>query len=158
MKPGQPAVPFHSTFDFRFAYIDFGCAVHFSPDATDHLVTAEHIPPSHFAAPEQSEGKPYDMFASDVFNVGKVLETELEEAMQVRKLISLLRFVDWVNLKEESPAAVNAATVAPAYMDLLQDMTRPEPSKRPSAVEALAILTTIIADLPPKTYHHHSAL
>ena len=98
MKPGQPAVPFHSTFDFRFAYIDFGCAVHFSPDATDHLVTAEHIPPSHFAAPEQSEGKPYDMFASDVFNVGKVFQTELEEAMQVRKLFSLIRFVDcgWI--------------------------------------------------------------
>ena len=81
--PGEPAVPFQSTFRFSFAFIDFGCAFQFSPDATDHLVTAEHIPPSHFAAPEQSQGEPYDIFASDVFNVGRVLQIELEEAKQV---------------------------------------------------------------------------
>ena len=67
-------------------------------------------------------------------------------------------FQSRVILKKESPAAVNAPMVAPAYMDLLKHMTRPEPSKRPSAVEALAILTTIIADLHPNTYHHPSGL
>jgi hypothetical protein len=81
--PGQPAIPFHSTFRCCFAFIDFGNAIQFGPDAADHLVTAEHMPPSHFAAPEQSQGEPYDIFASDVFNVGRVLQTELEEAKEV---------------------------------------------------------------------------
>jgi serine/threonine protein kinase len=90
--PGQPAVLFHSTFRFCFAFIDFGSAVQFSPDATDHLITAEHMPPSRFAAPEQTQSEPYDIFASDVFNMGKVLQNELEEADRVCIHFSLLTY------------------------------------------------------------------
>jgi serine/threonine protein kinase len=93
---GQPAVPFHSTFRFCFAFIDFGNAVQFSPDATDHLITAEHMPPSQVAAPEQTQDEPYDIFASDVFNVGRVLQNELEESKEVCILFAffLLLLID----------------------------------------------------------------
>ena len=68
VKPGQPAVPFQSTFKFCFPFIDFGSAVHFSPDAADHIVTAENIPPSQFAAPEQSQDKPYDISLPQMYS------------------------------------------------------------------------------------------
>jgi serine/threonine protein kinase len=146
--PGQPAVPFHSTFRFCFAFIDFGSAVQFSPDAADHLVTAEHMPPSHFAAPEQTQSEPYDIFASDVFNVGRVLQTELEEAKEVRTFSLSPDICCLDDLKQGNLAAINTPTLAPLYMDLLQNMTRSEPSMRLKAAEALESLITIITDLP----------
>ena len=89
-QPGKPAVPFHSTFDFRIAFIDFGSATRFTPGETTHFITADHIPPSAFAAPEQSQDEPYDVLRSDVYNVGKVLEHELEEASKVGDVNSVV--------------------------------------------------------------------
>ena len=85
VEPGQQPVPFQSNFDFRFAFIDFGYAIRFPPNIFDHVVRREHRPPSDFAAPEQSNfSEPYDVFAADVFNLGKVLRFELDQAIQVR--------------------------------------------------------------------------
>jgi hypothetical protein len=44
--------------------------------------------------------------------------------------------------------AINIPRLVHPYMDLLQDMTRSEPSMRPRAAEALESLIKIIADLP----------
>ena len=37
-EPGQPPIPFQSTFDFRFAFIDFDCSFRFPPDTPHHLL------------------------------------------------------------------------------------------------------------------------
>jgi hypothetical protein len=54
------------------------------------------MPPSHFAAPEQTQSEPYDIFASDVFNVGRVLQNELEKSQEV--CIHLFIFQICVNI------------------------------------------------------------
>jgi hypothetical protein len=75
-----PIIPFHSTFDFRMAFIDFECAVHFE-SGVETLVRPDMIPPSCNAAPEQLRvGVKYDMFAADVFNLGKTLQIEMQKA------------------------------------------------------------------------------
>jgi hypothetical protein len=79
-----PIVPFHSTFDFRMAFIDFECAVQFERGAQP-LVRPNMVPPSHTAAPEQlKEGEEkYDMFSADVFNLGRTLQIEIQKARAV---------------------------------------------------------------------------
>jgi hypothetical protein len=79
-----PIVPFHSTFDFQMAFIDFECAVHFQR-GIEPLVRPNMRPPSHIAAPEQlKEGEEtYDMFSADVFNLGRTLQIEIQKARVV---------------------------------------------------------------------------
>jgi len=79
-----PIVPFHSTFDFRMAFIDFECAVHFER-GMEPLIRPNMVPPSHTAAPEQlKEGEEkYDMFLADVFNLGRTLQIEIQKARVV---------------------------------------------------------------------------
>ncbi|KAK7046964.1 kinase-like domain-containing protein [Favolaschia claudopus] len=72
--------PFHSLFDFRMAYIDFGAAKKFTADL--RLFASNCRPPSKWAAPEQFLDKPYDVCAADVFMLGKVLQGELAEGRQ----------------------------------------------------------------------------
>ncbi|KAK7028411.1 hypothetical protein R3P38DRAFT_2936229 [Favolaschia claudopus] len=72
--------PFHSLFDFRMAYIDFGAATKFTADL--RLFASNCRPPSKWAAPEQFLDKPYDVCAADVFMLGKVLQGELAEGRQ----------------------------------------------------------------------------
>jgi hypothetical protein len=55
------------------------------------LVEPQQIPPEPFAAPEQSRmGEPYDIFASDVYNLGKVLEHNLDVAKEVGNVAPFL--------------------------------------------------------------------
>ena len=77
-----PIVPFHSTFDFRMAFIDFECAIHFE-EGVEPLVRPEMVPASHIAAPEQGGEDKYDMFAADVFNLGRTLQIEFQNARSV---------------------------------------------------------------------------
>ncbi len=88
VEPGHIAVPFQSTFDVRFAFIDFGFLVRFDPGDTKHLAEPGHCPPDEFAAPEQFRtGEQYDLFALDVYNLGRVLEHELEEATKTESFV-----------------------------------------------------------------------
>jgi serine/threonine protein kinase len=79
-----PIVPFHSTFDFRMAFIDFECAAHFGRGVSP-LVRPGNIPPSDIAAPEQAnlDGGEYDLFKADVFNLGRTLMKEMQRASAV---------------------------------------------------------------------------
>ena len=100
VEPGQIAVPFQSTFDFRFAFIDFGFSVRFDPDDADHLVESQYCPPVEFASPEQHRtGEKYDIFASDVYNLGRVLEHELEQATKVGDLLLILEVLSQIYVK-----------------------------------------------------------
>ena len=99
VEPGQIAVPFQSTFDFRFAFIDFGFSVRFGPDDADHIVESQHCPPDEFASPEQRRGGKYDIFASDVYNLGRFLEHELEEATRVGDFLLILVVLSQIYVK-----------------------------------------------------------
>ena len=66
-------------------FIDFGSAVLFPPEVTDQIVNKQPTsPPKEFVAPEQEDSHvPYDIFAADIYNLGKVLEMELCETNKV---------------------------------------------------------------------------
>jgi hypothetical protein len=66
------------------AFIDFECAVHFER-GIEPLICSNMVPPSHTAAPEQlKEGDDkYDMFSADVFNLGRTLQIEIQNARVV---------------------------------------------------------------------------
>jgi len=74
----------------EYAFIDFGSAHIFSP-GDPPLASPITIPPDPISSPEQVEhdsqgygkGK-IDVFAADVYNLGKTLETELTAAIKVR--------------------------------------------------------------------------
>jgi hypothetical protein len=60
-------------------------AVRFQLDAKSHTVDAgDSRPPSFFAAPEQDGKSPFDLYDADVFNLGRTLLWELENATKVR--------------------------------------------------------------------------
>ncbi|KAJ7593659.1 hypothetical protein C8J56DRAFT_1043458 [Mycena floridula] len=66
--------------DYHLAYINFGSSIQFS-SSDYHVQRQPPQPPLEFAAPEQiseSEGS-YDMFAADIYNLGKVLEHAFEK-------------------------------------------------------------------------------
>lgn len=105
--PSKGSLPL-DPFDFRMAFIDFGSARSFPPNSRP-LVQVTERPPDQFAAPEQLiEGNKYDMFAADVYNLGRVLQLELDEVdPEVRT--TLLHFVFlirnslyWVTPSEET--------------------------------------------------------
>lgn len=122
-----PGFLFHSTFDFRMAYIDFGCSTLFEPGQS-HTIPSDSRPPSVFAAPEQTaEGDSYDVFAADVYNLGRVLQYELDEA-----------------LGDEDPVARETVESLPEYLDLLNRMTQEDPTRRPSSAEANITVRAIV--------------
>jgi serine/threonine protein kinase len=79
-----PIYPFYSTFDFCMAFIDFECAVLFERDV-EPLVHPNMVPSSHTAAPEQlkEDEEKYDMFSAEVFNLGRILQIEIQKARKV---------------------------------------------------------------------------
>jgi serine/threonine protein kinase len=77
--------PFHSLFDFRMAYIDFGCSMKFTPE-NRYLMNSGLRPPSEWAAPEQLHAEPYDVCAAEVYMLGRVLKEELEAGRKVRRV------------------------------------------------------------------------
>ena len=77
---------FHTGYHCQLAFIDFGSAVLFPPDTTNHIVKKQSTsPPTEFAAPEQDidSDEGYDMFLADIYNLGKVLQSELSQANHV---------------------------------------------------------------------------
>jgi hypothetical protein len=143
-----PIVPFHSTFDFRMAFIDFECAVHFQR-GIEPLVRPNMVPPSHTAAPEQlNEGEEtYDMFSADVFNLGRTLQIEIRKARDVSiYYLALLLFhlsVDF-HLQKNHRAVTTACDKIRQYDNLLDLMTKEIPSERLTAATAYQLLMTII--------------
>jgi len=123
-----PIVPFHSTFDFRMAFIDFECAVHFER-GIEPLIRPNMVPPSHTAAPEQlKEGEEkYDMFLADVFNLGRTLQIEIQKARV-----------------KNHRAVTTAIEKTRQYDSLLDLMTKEIPSERPTAATAYQLLMAII--------------
>jgi hypothetical protein len=91
-----PFRPFHERAperDFRlkakvaYAFIDFGSAYDFS-GGTPPFGTPITVPPESVRAPEQTDpaSGDIDLFAADVYNLGKVLGIELATALEVRWL------------------------------------------------------------------------
>jgi len=125
---GAPIAPFHSTFDFRMAFIDFECAVHFEEGVLP-LVRAHSLPPSDIAAPEQLDGgaEKYNMFAADVYSLGRTLQKELKRARV-----------------DKHPAAFAPSETYMEYEKLLGHMTKQNPSERLTAAEAYKIIVAML--------------
>jgi hypothetical protein len=89
----KPCIPFHSTFDCRYAFVDFGSSTRFDLDDPNHLVPAGTHPPSEYASPEQLREGEYDAFAADLYNVGSLLLDEFHRALDV--WVATVRFVHY---------------------------------------------------------------
>ncbi|KAF7290588.1 hypothetical protein MIND_01298900 [Mycena indigotica] len=123
--------PYKCTDDFRltckveYAYIDFGSA-HILSLANPWGIPTTH--PTTEPAPEQVPAMEaeteIDLFAADVFNLGKVLQIELDAALRMYGQNHL------VSLEE--------------YQSILAQMTQVDPLKRPTIDQALAVLTQCI--------------
>ncbi|KAI5885425.1 kinase-like protein [Schizophyllum commune H4-8] len=125
----DPCPKLHSTFDARYAFIDFGAAIH-SLDEADRYATPRTYPPEEYAAPEQILEIPIDRFAADVYNLGRVMEKELYSA-----------------LKQRHPVAHEMLARAHKYAELIQTMVTELPKERPSVQQALVALQKIIAEV-----------
>ncbi|KIJ53269.1 hypothetical protein M422DRAFT_242403 [Sphaerobolus stellatus SS14] len=83
---------FQQTSDLEYAFIDFGSAHIFSPGAPP-ITSPLTIPPDPIPSPEQEDSEEnegtIDVFAADVYNLGKSLETELTAALHICSFDSL---------------------------------------------------------------------
>jgi hypothetical protein len=78
---------FRLSFNVEYAYIDFGSAHTFGPGASS-CGSPRTTPPEGISSPEQEaaeddESLDIDLFAADVYNLGKTLEEELCAAFKV---------------------------------------------------------------------------
>ncbi|KAL1749244.1 kinase-like domain-containing protein [Schizophyllum fasciatum] len=118
----DPCPKLHSTFDARYAFIDFGAAIHSLEDA-DRYAIPRTYPPEEYAAPEQILEIPIDRFAADVYNLGRVMEKELYNAF-----------------KQQHPIAHEMFTTSHQYFELIKMMIHELPGERPSTQRALLFL------------------
>jgi hypothetical protein len=132
------------------AFIDFECAVHFGK-GVDPLVRPGNVPPSDIAAPEQAnlDGREYDLFKADVFNLGKTLKKELQEASAVSYIPLYFLFLNFYLyfLLQNNHRALNIPseqTRIREYEKLLDLMTRENPGERPTAAKAYEIFLEIV--------------
>jgi serine/threonine protein kinase len=153
-EPGMTQPPFQSTFDCQLAFIDFGSAIRFPPNVSDHIVrNRDCAPPVSFRAPEQPPNchGPYDIFAADVYSLGKILQYELAAASKVGKLeFNFDSLPRGKAAQKLPPAGSDTKLVCPAYLSLLGRMTIQDPSDRPIAMEALEALGNV-ARAPGRT-------
>jgi serine/threonine protein kinase len=79
-----PEKEFRLSCAVEYAFIDLGSACMFKPGAPP-VAQAITVPPKSVRAPEQTEDcdEPINLFAADVYNLGKTLELELSAAIQV---------------------------------------------------------------------------
>jgi hypothetical protein len=90
----------------------------------------------------------FDLYAADIFNLGKTLLWELENAMKVShwrfSSRCVVRFGN--DCYDHKNPAVRSATVnIQLYIDLLRNMTSSDPTERPSACEAVDSLHVVTA-------------
>ncbi|KIJ42172.1 hypothetical protein M422DRAFT_48368 [Sphaerobolus stellatus SS14] len=124
----SPENDFRQTFNLEYAFIDFGSA-HVFPPGNPPFAVPITIPPDHISSPEQKEHlegtEPIDVFAADVYNLGKTLETELTAALEEYD-------------KEPLPRQKYEQ-----YRNLLSAMTDSQPESRPTAAQVLNTLHII---------------
>ncbi|KAJ7639222.1 kinase-like domain-containing protein [Roridomyces roridus] len=117
---------FRLGFDAEYAFIDFG-----SSHVLEAGVSYGHPmtnPPEGFASPEQeaaaeNQSATIDLFAADIYNLGKTLETELHRA-----------FKDYGKSHMPDPRE---------YRKILSDMTCEKASARPSGAEVVGLLRRV---------------
>ncbi|KAJ7639221.1 hypothetical protein FB45DRAFT_1055379 [Roridomyces roridus] len=117
---------FRLGFNVEYAYIDFESS-HILEPGTSCGHPISH-PPEGAASPEQEaalddENATIDVFAADIYNLGKTLEGELREAFRVY--------------------GGNHMPDPLEYNKILSDMTSQKPSERPSAVEVVGFLRNL---------------
>ncbi|KAJ7875896.1 hypothetical protein B0H14DRAFT_2715078 [Mycena olivaceomarginata] len=125
---------FRQSSNIEYAYIDFGSAFFFPP-GTSSVGCPRTIPPDEISSPEQQvameldamelEAIPIDLFAADVYNLGKTLEGELCAA-----------FKAYGDAHIPDPKE---------YIRILREMTSEEPSLRPSAAAVLKSLSALFS-------------
>ncbi|KAJ7639225.1 kinase-like domain-containing protein [Roridomyces roridus] len=114
---------FRLRFSPEYAYIDLGSSHILGPGVSfGHPLS---YPPEGIASPEQKaayedENATIDLFAADIYNLGKALETELLRA-----------FKDYGESHMPDPRE---------YKRILAGMTSEKPSDRPSAIEVVRLL------------------
>jgi len=132
IPPEDEEPSFLSRFDRRFAYIDFQDSSRAQPGSERHLVQGV-VGAIQFLAPEiQDETSVYDAYAADVYALGKTLLDALTEARDA----------------ENSLAASFVLDLAPAFIDVVNQMTHTNPSQRPTAGQALKSISLQLRTLP----------
>ncbi|KAJ7900921.1 kinase-like domain-containing protein [Mycena leptocephala] len=121
-----PEKEFRLSCAVEYAFIDLGSACMFKPGAPP-VAQAITVPPKSVRAPEQTEDcdEPINLFAADVYNLGKTLELELSAAIQ---------HYGGDRLAEQN---------LEAYRNILSAMTDPQPSTRLTAAQAAAALSAL---------------
>ncbi|KIJ30966.1 hypothetical protein M422DRAFT_53565 [Sphaerobolus stellatus SS14] len=130
-RPACAENDFRKVSELEYALIDFGAA-HVFPGMDSPLAYPETTPPEAFSSSEQKEqhdkGGVIDVFAADVYNLGKTLERELDAALEEYG-------------KEPLPTKQYEE-----YRKLLLAMMDPRPEKRPSAGKVLSTLERGVAN------------
>ncbi|KAK6977950.1 kinase-like domain-containing protein [Favolaschia claudopus] len=122
-------VGFRDSFKCQLAFIDFEFSFRFPKGSRNSVAPAQCMTPPNFCPPERVLHVPTDMFAGDVYSLGRVLQEELQFSHS------------YLSAGNECPPP-NMEVTAPAYIALLGRMTAADPRDRPTALEALQILNS----------------
>ncbi|KAJ6476838.1 hypothetical protein C8R45DRAFT_1216683 [Mycena sanguinolenta] len=118
---------FRQSRNIEYAYIDFGAAHIFAP-GTPTTGCPNTRPPDGFCSPEQETVMeddvkiPIDLFAADVYNIGKTVESELLDAFE-----------------EYGDGHIRQPMEYEQYKRILRQMTDIDPSRRPAATGLLEL-------------------
>ncbi|KAF8213999.1 hypothetical protein K438DRAFT_1956099 [Mycena galopus ATCC 62051] len=121
---------FRQSSNIEYAYIDFGSAHIFSPPGTSSAGCPSTSPPDETSSPEQQAAMEVpetviDLYAADVYNLGKTLEGELHAAFEAYG-------DDHIPDPKE-------------YREILRRMTTEQPSRRPTAAMLLESLSALFS-------------
>ncbi|KAK6977835.1 kinase-like domain-containing protein [Favolaschia claudopus] len=128
-----PEDDFRNEKNLEYAFLDFGSA---QEPARESLALPITTPPAGFCAPEQVLGQgsqAIDLFAADVYNLGKTLQRELSDALDM--------------YGREHLRGQNQQQ----YEGVLLQMTHAQPSKRGTAAQALDALRSAAERTPTVT-------
>lgn len=127
-----------SEVEIKYHFIDFGLSTEFPAWQQERLVIGRK---GRIEAPEQDSGLPYDPFRLDVYYLGHVYLTKL---VNVRPL--------YLRLFPGPHKCLQEFKGLEALGDLARLMTKPNPSERPSANEALKIWNSLqsLPSMPPR--------
>lgn len=123
----------------RYYFVDYGISSYFPTGAEPRLVLGRDGRDQD--VPELSDEVPYDPFKVDIFTIGNVLRLELCNVSLCPSVTSrfLTSSQNYTNLDFLKP--------------LIRYMSRPDPSRRPSAEEALQQWRTIRGNISLIRHH-----